>query len=186
MASRYCCCLSLAMCVYICLHEYIFSIFVRVITHHPVQARITKFGPGVHNNLVEISIFSGVIDLDLQDQIELQSQNLPYFELVHAVSHHHQVELEPPILCKRCETPWLSSLLFWGWLTLSGQIQLLFKVLFVCITFASLKYLWDMQNWSVELFHVPHGSTHVLPNMIPKCTPPRSHHGPWYRLGIYI
>ena len=57
MASRYCCCLSLAMCVYICLHEYIFSIFVRVITHHPVQARITKFGPGVHNNLVEISIF---------------------------------------------------------------------------------------------------------------------------------
>ena len=29
-----------------------------------------------------------MIDRDLQDQIELQSQNLPHFELVHAITHH--------------------------------------------------------------------------------------------------
>ena len=35
-----------------------------------VQARITKFGPEVQNNLVKILLFWGLIDLDLQGQIE--------------------------------------------------------------------------------------------------------------------
>ena len=34
-----------------------------------------------------------MIDRDLQGQIELQSQNLPHFELVHAITHH-QMKLQ--------------------------------------------------------------------------------------------
>ena len=38
-----------------------------------------------------------MIDCDLQGQIELQSQNLPHFELVHAITHH-QLKLQFPNL----------------------------------------------------------------------------------------
>ena len=38
-----------------------------------------------------------MIDRDLQGQIELQSQNLPHFELVHAITHH-QLKLQFPNL----------------------------------------------------------------------------------------
>ena len=34
-----------------------------------------------------------MIDRDFQGQIELQSQNLPHFELVHAITHH-QLKLQ--------------------------------------------------------------------------------------------
>ena len=33
-------------------------------------------------------MFCGMIDRDLQGQIELQTQNLPHFELVHAITRH--------------------------------------------------------------------------------------------------
>ena len=42
-----------------------------------------------------------MIDLDLQGQIELQSQNLPHFELVHAITHH-QLKLQFPNLEQKC------------------------------------------------------------------------------------
>ena len=38
-----------------------------------------------------------MIDRDLQGQIELQSQILPHFELVHAIAHH-QLKLQFPNL----------------------------------------------------------------------------------------
>ena len=38
-----------------------------------------------------------MIDHDLQGQIELQSQNLPHFGLVHAITHH-QLKLQFPNL----------------------------------------------------------------------------------------
>ena len=41
-----------------------------------------------------------MIDCDLQGQIELQSQNLPHFELVHAIAHH-QLKLQFPNLEKK-------------------------------------------------------------------------------------
>ena len=56
------------MCQQICLRDNL----------PPVQAMITKFGPGVQNNLVKIMLFSS-IDLHFQGQIELQNQNLPPF-----------------------------------------------------------------------------------------------------------
>ena len=39
-------------------------------------------------NLVKIPIVLWVIDLDLQGQIKLQSQNLPLFELVSLTARH--------------------------------------------------------------------------------------------------
>ena len=65
----------------------------------PFPARITKFGPEVQNNLVKIHIFCGAIDLGLGGQIELHSQNLPHFELVHAITDH-QLKQGPPYLEK--------------------------------------------------------------------------------------
>ena len=55
------------------------------------------------------------------------------------------------IWTKRCKTFCFRSLLFWGLieLDLPCQIWLLFKILFICITFASLKYLWDVQKRSL-------------------------------------
>ena len=55
----------------------------------------------MQKNLVKIPIVYGTIDLDLQGQIELQSQNLPYFELVHAITHH-QLKLQFPNLEQKC------------------------------------------------------------------------------------
>ena len=42
-----------------------------------------------------------MIDRDLQGQIELQSQNLLHFELVHAITHH-QLKLQFPNLEQKC------------------------------------------------------------------------------------
>ena len=38
-----------------------------------------------------------MIDSDLQGQIELQSQNLPHSDIVHAITHH-QLKLQFPNL----------------------------------------------------------------------------------------
>ena len=47
-----------------------------------------------------------------------------------------------------CKTFCLRSVLFWGMIGLdpSVQIKLHFKILFICIAFATLKYLWDVKN----------------------------------------
>ena len=65
-----------------CIVENLFMKWCVTCVETPVQARITKFGPEVQNTLVKILIVWGFIDFDLQGQIELESQNLPYFELV--------------------------------------------------------------------------------------------------------
>ena len=55
---------------------------------------------GCKNNLAKMPIICGKIDLDPGGQIELQSQNLPKFELVHVITHH-QLKLEPSYLEKK-------------------------------------------------------------------------------------
>ena len=42
------------------------------------------------------------------------------------------------------------------------QIELLFKILFICITFASLKYLWDVQKWCLLNCSTPHMVPHTF------------------------
>ena len=70
--------------------------FVRAITHHPFKLGSPNLVQRCKRpNLVQRckrpwlrSLFCETIDLDLQGQIELQSQNLPHVELVHAITHH--------------------------------------------------------------------------------------------------
>ena len=50
-----------------------------------------------------------MINRDFQSQIELQSQNLPHFELVHAITHH-QLKLQFPNLEQKCILAWFISL----------------------------------------------------------------------------
>ena len=42
-----------------------------------------------------------MIDRGLQDQIELQSKNLPHFEHLYAINHH-QLKLQFPNLEQKC------------------------------------------------------------------------------------
>ena len=48
-------------------------------------------------------------------------------EFVRALTHH-PFKLWSPYLDHRCKRPWLRSLLFWGWLTLTFKVKFNFKV----------------------------------------------------------
>ena len=50
------------------------------------------------------------------------------------------------------------------------QIELIFKILFICIAVGSLIYLWD--QWKQNLFHILNGYAHI-------CWHTGSYHGPW-------
>ena len=76
-------------------------LLVRAITHHPFKLGSPNSDNRCKRPWLRSLLFLGVIDLDLQGQIELQSQNLPHFELVHAITHH-QLELQFPILEQKC------------------------------------------------------------------------------------
>ena len=78
MAFGHCRCLRLSMCV--CVRQ---SPVCPDDNLSPAQATITKFGPEVQNIFwLRSLLFLGFIDLDLQGQIKLKSQNLPHFGLV--------------------------------------------------------------------------------------------------------
>ena len=76
-------------------------LLVRAITHHPFKLGSPNLDNGCKRPWLRSLLFWGVIDLDLQGQIELQSQNLPHFELVHAITHH-QLKLQFPNLEQKC------------------------------------------------------------------------------------
>ena len=68
---------------------------------------------------------------------------------------HHLFKLGPRNLDQRCKLPWLRSLLFWGLIELDKSNWTYFKILFICIAFASLKYLWDRHK-HMKTESVPH------------------------------
>ena len=105
---------------------------VRAIAHHPFQLESSNLDHRCKIPWLRSLLFLGVIDLDLQGQIKLQSQNLPHFELFRAITHH-PFKLGTP----KC------------------QIQLIFKILFICIAFVSWKYLWDLYK-RMKKESVPH------------------------------
>ena len=72
-------------------------LLVCAITHHPFKLGSPNLDNMCKRPWLRSLLFWGVIDLDLQGQIELQSQNLPHFELVHAITHH-QLKLQFPNL----------------------------------------------------------------------------------------
>ena len=111
LAFGYCRCLRLSVCV--CVRPCVNHELVRAITHDPFQLGSPNLGHRCKRPWLRSLLFWGVIDLVLQGQILLQSQNLPHFELVCAITHH-LFKPGPPNLDQRCLIPWLRSLLFWG------------------------------------------------------------------------
>ena len=86
MAFGYCRCLRLSVCVCVCVcmcvcvsvnHQ-----FVRTITCHPLKLQSPNLDQKCKTPWLRSLLFLGFIDLDLQGQIELKSQNLPHFGLV--------------------------------------------------------------------------------------------------------
>ena len=115
----YCRCLRLCVCQSVCQ-----SLACRTITRDPFKLRSPNLKHRCKRPWLKSLLLlggggggggggEGVIDLYLQGQIYLQSQNLPRFELVREITHH-PFKLGPPNLDQRCKTPWLRSLLFWG------------------------------------------------------------------------
>ena len=60
-------------------------------------------------------MFCGMIDRDLQGQIDLQSKKLPHFELVHAITQR-QLKLQFPNLEQKCILALLRSLPILGFI----------------------------------------------------------------------
>ena len=67
--------------------------FVRAITRYPFKLASPNLDQICKRPWLRYLLFCGTIDCDLQGQIELQNQNLPHFELVHAITHH-QLKLQ--------------------------------------------------------------------------------------------
>ena len=68
----------------------------------------------------------GAIDLDLQGQILLNSQNLPHFELVHTITHY-PFKLGSQNWDKMCKIACFRSLLFWVAIDLDLKSQIWLK-----------------------------------------------------------
>ena len=105
--------LSLSASVCVCVHQCVNHEFFREITHDPFQLGSPNLDHRCKRPWFRPLLFLGVIDLDLQGQIKLHSQNLPHFELVRAITHH-LIKQGPQNLDQSCKIHWLRSLLFWG------------------------------------------------------------------------
>ena len=75
--------------------------FVRAITHQPFKLGSPNLDQRCKRPWLRSLLFCGMIDHNLQGQIELQSQNLPHFELVDTITHH-QLKLQYPNLEQKC------------------------------------------------------------------------------------
>ena len=124
-------CVSVRLCVN---HE-----LVRAITHHPFQLGSPNLDQRCKRPWWRSLLFCGTIDCDLQGQIELQSQNLPHFELVHAITHH-QLELQFPNLEQKCILALFRSLPILGLIEIDLQFNFQFqtqtKLSFLCTSLA--------------------------------------------------
>ena len=88
-------CMCVCMCV--CVRVSVNHEFFRTLTHQPFKLGSSNLDQRCKRSWLRALLFCGMIDCDLQGQIELQSQNLPHFELVHAITHL-QLKLQFPNL----------------------------------------------------------------------------------------
>ena len=99
LAFGYCHRLRLWVCVSVCVcvnHE-----LVHTITHHSFKLGSPNFDQRCKTPWFRSLFLGGMIDLDLQGQIYLESQILPYFELVCTITHQ-PFKLESPNLDRKC------------------------------------------------------------------------------------
>ena len=113
-----CVCLSVCPSVCVCGKH----LLARAITHHPSKLGLPNLDNRCKRLWLRSLLFCGVIDLDLQGQIELQNQNLPHFELVHAITRH-QLKLLFPDLEQKCILALFRSLLILGSIEIDLQFN---------------------------------------------------------------
>ena len=123
LAFGYCRCLRLSVCpsVRVCGNH----LLVRAITRHPFKLGSPNLDHRCKRPWLRSLLFWGVIDLDLQGQIKLQSQKLPHFELLGTITHH-LFKLGSPNMGKRCKIPGLRLLLTLGLIDLDLQFHFQF------------------------------------------------------------
>ena len=113
--------------------------FVCAITHYMFKLGSLNLDQRCKRHWLISLLFSGTIGYDFQGQIEPQSQNLPHFELVHAISHH-QLKLQFPNLERKCILPLFRSLLILGLIEIDLQFNFQFqtqtKLSFLCTSLA--------------------------------------------------
>ena len=97
-------------------------LLVRAITQRAFKLGSPNLSNGCKRPWLRSLMFLGVIGLDLQGQIELQSQNLPHFELVHAITHH-QLKLQFPNLEQKCILALFRSLPILGLIEIDLQFN---------------------------------------------------------------
>ena len=124
LAFGYCRCLRLSVCVSICVCGN--HMLVRAITHHPFELGSPNLDHRWKRPWLRSLLFWEVIELDRQGQIELQSQNLPHFELARAITHH-PFKPGSPNWNQSCKIPWLRFLLIWGLIELHLSNLTIFK-----------------------------------------------------------
>ena len=118
--------LSLPASVCVCVRPCVNHELVRAITHHLFQLGSPNLDQRFERPWLRSLLFCGTIDRDHQGQIELQSQNLPHFELVHAITHH-QLKLQFPILEQKCILALFRSLPISGLIESDLQFNFYFK-----------------------------------------------------------
>ena len=123
LAFGYCSCLSLS--VRPSAHPSVTK-FVRAITHQLLKLGSPNFDQRCKRPWLRSLSFCGTIDCGLQGQIELQSQNLPRIELVHAITHH-QLKLQFPNLEHKCILALFRSLLIVVVIEIDLQFNFQFK-----------------------------------------------------------
>ena len=137
LAFGYCRCLRVCVCV--CVRVSVNHEFVRTITRQPFKLGSLNLDQRCPRSWLGALLFCGMIDLDLQGQIELQSQNLPHFELVHAITHH-QLKLQFPHLEQKYILALFRSLSILGLIEIDlqfkFQFQTLTKLRFLCTSLA--------------------------------------------------
>ena len=104
-------------CVCVCVCLSVNHQLVRAITNQLFKLESPNLDQRCKRPWLRSLLFPGAIDLELQGQIELKSQNLPHFELVRAISHH-QLKSTFPNFGQKCILALLRSLLNLGWIDL--------------------------------------------------------------------
>ena len=82
LAFGYCRCLRVCVCICVCVCVSVNHEFVRAIIHQPFKLGSPNLDQRCKRTWLRSLLFCGVIDGDLQGQIELESQNLPHFGIV--------------------------------------------------------------------------------------------------------
>ena len=115
LAFGYCRCLGLSVSPSV-------TKFVCPITHYPFKLGSPNLDQRCKRPWLRSLWFCGMIDCDFQGQIELQSKNLPHFELVHAITHH-QSKLQFPNLEQKCILALFRSLTILGLIEIDLQFK---------------------------------------------------------------